>query len=522
MQQVQSIAARRATRRGFWGSFTLDHLWVLTILGLAALFISVLPLPPNDLWWHMAAGRIMVAEGAWLQTNRWAYTLPYETGYVYQSWLSEVLLYWLWRIGDVPLLVLTRTFVITASYGLMAWHAFRRTGQGKAVAIALVFAVLIGWNNWTLRPQTLALLPGAAFIVVLDSFLSRRVSARWLVALPPLMVVWVNLHGSFILGAVLLALAWLGVALSGIRKRPDTPGDQWSRLRSLTFVSLATLLATMVHPLGVGVFPYVRDLLTDTPSQTRIVEWQPPTNAISFTNTGFWFFLLLLLLPLLLASGRRRSSAADLLWYAALAWLTIGGVRYAMWFALALVPLYAEQFGALFQARRPVPTSPIFTASFALLFAGMFAATLPWLGPGRYLGPEAERLFANAGPHRWLLSNTTPVAATEWLADHPIEGRFWVDMSYSSYTIWELPEKQVFADLRVDMFPDAIWDDYFSIARGDQRSLALLDQWQITHLMLDRQGQAALTQLLTSTTGWCERYGDSNTVIVARCGAGAL
>ncbi|MDP9310373.1 MAG: hypothetical protein M3R24_05700, partial [Chloroflexota bacterium] len=324
MQQVQSIAPRRATSRRLWGSLTLDHLWVLTILGLAALFISVLPLPPNDLWWHMAAGRTMVDEGAWLQTNRWAYTLPYDAPYVYQSWLSEVLLYWLWRIGDVPLLVLMRTLVITASYGLVAWHALRRTGQGKAVALALLFAVLIGWNNWTLRPQTLALLPGAAFVVVLDAFLIRRASARWLVALPLLMVLWVNLHGSFILGAALLALAWFGSAVSTIRRPHGADHDPW-RLRALTLVGFATLLATMVHPLGVGVFPYVRDLLTDTPSQTRIVEWQPPTNAFSLTNTGFWFFLLVVLLPMLVARGRRRATATDLLWFAALAWLTIGG-----------------------------------------------------------------------------------------------------------------------------------------------------------------------------------------------------
>ncbi len=516
MQQVQSIAPRRVTSRRLWSSLTLDHLWVATILGLAALFISVLPLPPNDLWWHMAAGRTMVDEGAWLQTNRWAYTLPYDAPYVYQSWLSEVLLYWLWRIGDVPLLVLMRTLVITASYGLVAWHALRRTGQGKAVALALLFAVLIGWNNWTLRPQTLALLPGAAFVVVLDAFLIRRASARWLVALPLLMVLWVNLHGSFILGAALLALAWFGSAVSAIRRPHGADHDQW-RLRALMLVGFATLLATMVHPLGVGVFPYVRDLLTDTPSQTRIVEWQPPTNAFSLTNTGFWFFLLVVLLPMLVARGRRRATATDLLWFAALAWLTIGGVRYAMWFALALLPFYAEQFGSLLRERRSIPTSARFATSFGLLFAAMFVATLPWFGPGRYLGPEAERLFANAGPHRMLLSNTTPVAATDWLARHPLEGRFWVDMSYSSYTIWELPEKQVFADLRVDMFPDAIWEDYFTIAQGDQRSLALLDQWQITHLMLDRHGQAALAQLLTTTPGWCEVYGDSNTVIIARC-----
>src|SRR5690242_2018922 len=102
---------------------SLDHIWITTVVLVIWLFISVLPLPPNDLWWHMAAGRIMMHEGQFLHTNRWAYTLPAEVSYVYQSWLSELLMYGLWRFGDVPLLTLARTVAIGVSYGVIAWHA---------------------------------------------------------------------------------------------------------------------------------------------------------------------------------------------------------------------------------------------------------------------------------------------------------------------------------------------------------------------------------------------------------------
>ncbi len=393
----------------------------------------------------------------------------------------------------------------------------RRTGKGKAVAAALLLAVLIGWNNWTLRPQTLALLPGAAFLVVLDAYISRLASARWLVALPILMVVWVNLHGSFILGAVLLALAWVVLLAKTLGRRRNHDDDAWVRFRALTAASLATFVATMVHPLGFGVFAYVQDLLTDTPSQTRIAEWQPPTNAVAFGNTGFWVFIVILLLPVVISVGGKRPTAVDFLWYFSLAWLTIGGARYAMWFALALMPFIAEQIGAVFQGRRALPVNRGFAVSFGLLFAAGFVAVLPWFQPGRYLGRDAEHLFANSGRYRMLLGNMTPVGATDWLRANPISGRFWVDMSYSSYTIWELPEKQVFADLRVDMFPDHIWEDYFTISSGEKHSLDILDRWQITHLMLDLHGQRPLHTLLMKTAGWCERYNDQQTAIVARC-----
>jgi hypothetical protein len=496
---------------------TIDHLWVASLLALSWLFLSLAPLPPNDLWWHMAAGRAMVQEGAWIHTNRWAYTLPSDAPYVYQSWLSEVALYWLWWVGDVPLLALGRTLAITASYGVVAWHAWRRCGQGKAVALALLLAIMAGWSNWTLRPQTLALVPGAAFVVVLGEYLGRRAAARWLAALPALMVVWVNLHGSFVLGLGLLGLAWLGALIDASGGARPENGGVWRRVRLLTYCGVATLAAVMVHPLGLGIFGYVRQMLTNPPLQRWFVEWQPPRNDLSVLNSGFWFFALLLLLAALMALGPRRPSATDILWYVGLAWLAIGGVRYVMWFALLLFPLLADQLAALRVPSRSESGGSAFAAGIGLLLCSAMIVTLPWFMPVRYLGAGAEHLFATAGPYRLLLANTTPVAATELLAQQPIEGHFWADMTYTSYTIWRLPQKQVFADLRAELFPEAVWMDYFAIAQGDAQSLTKIDAWRITHLMLDREAQRSLHQLLLKTPGWCERYSDPNTVIMARC-----
>jgi hypothetical protein len=90
-------------------------------------------------------------------------------------------------------------------------------------------------------------------------------------------------------------------------------------------------------------------------------------------------------------------------------------------------------------------------------------------------------------------------------------------MSFSSYTIWRLPEKQVFADLRVELFPTAVWEEYFAIARGDRRSLDVIDHWDISHLLLDLHNQEALARLLSNTPGWCEAFREDRMAIYARC-----
>jgi hypothetical protein len=329
------------------------------------------------------------------------------------------------------------------------------------------------------------------------------------------MILWVNLHGSFALGIGVLGLAWLGEEINTRSKRL-TLRATWQHMAPLSYAGVATGLATLVHPLGVGIVPYVQTMLTNTSLQQWFVEWQPPTNAMSLTNTGFWFFLVLLLLAVLMASSQRRPSPTDLLWYCALAWLTISGERYAMWFALLLLPLLAEQLATIIRATAAVRIPAVMSVTYGGLLAALMIGVLPWFTPTRYLGAGSQTLFAQGDPYM-LLDSSTPLLATEWLAHHPIEGRFWTDMTYTSYTIWRLPDKQVFTDLRVELFPEPIWRDYFAIARGDMYSLAILDQWQITHVMLDSRWQADLDTLLMETPGWCEYYRDQRSAIIARC-----
>lgn len=498
------------------GRITLDMLGVATLLALVWLFISLLPLPPNDLWWHMAAGRTMAQEGAWITTNRWSYALPYDAPYVYQSWLSELVMYGAWVLAGVPGLHLLRTLAVVGAYAIVAWAAWRAAeGSGRAVVLALLMAVLAGWDNWTLRPQTLALLPGASLIAALSEYVAGRAGRRALIAPPLAMLLWVNLHGSFILGLALVWLAWLGAAAEAARGAPR------DRLRDLTAAAGLTTLAALFHPLGLGIFGYVRDMLGNAELQQGFVEWQPPTLTLDPLNPAFWAAAMLLLAAALLLAGPRRPRLAAVLWLAALAYLASDAIRYIIWFALAAAPVLAGQLAGRLPARGSPAPRPVAIGHLGVL-ALLMALTLPWREPGRiFAGGDVPGFSAASGPYQVLLAAQTPVGAAEWLAANPVAGRFWTDMSASSYTIWRMPEQQVMADLRVELFPRAVWEEYFAVAAGDEGSLAAIERWQITHLLLDRGYNAPLIERLAATPGWCERYQDRTHVVFAACDAPA-
>ncbi|NJP05365.1 MAG: hypothetical protein HC837_06950 [Chloroflexaceae bacterium] len=112
----------------------LEHLWVLVILGGVAIFISLSRTLPNDFWWHLKAGELIATTGL-PTTNIFAWTLPADTPYVYQSWLGEWLFYILYQLVGFPWSSLRGMCWVRWPLG---WWRWRRTG---AVALG-------AWRRW--------------------------------------------------------------------------------------------------------------------------------------------------------------------------------------------------------------------------------------------------------------------------------------------------------------------------------------------------------------------------------------
>lgn len=91
------LTTSRATPRVL-PALRLDHLWVLLSLSVIAACISLVPTSPNDFWWHLKAGELIATSGI-PTTNLFAWSLPADHPYVYQSWLGEWLFYQLYRLG---------------------------------------------------------------------------------------------------------------------------------------------------------------------------------------------------------------------------------------------------------------------------------------------------------------------------------------------------------------------------------------------------------------------------------------
>jgi len=462
--------------------------WGVALFFLLAVFM-LLPIQPNDYWWYLRLGSDILREGHIPTTDSYSFTRAGQP-MVYHSWLSAVLFWALYRLGGLTLTVAVRALILAATFTIV-WHTARQTGASARVAAAVtLLAAMVGSNNWAMRPQIFAYPLFALMLWQLWRWLRGKKSHWWIFAL--LMLLWVNLHGSFVLGFLLV-----GAALAG------GGGNRREMAISLGGITIAALL----NPRGWRVWQYVWTLLTDPASQHFGAEWQPPT---LHTWQGALFFGVLVALLLLIGwnfrAGRAKLSGTEWLWLAGFSIMAIIAVRYGIWFAMVVTPIATKQLCALRDRRmRANRGIPALNAAFLAMFIVLPLALLPGI---------REKWWADAPP---VLSADTPVAAVEWLAAHPeLPDGLWNDLAFSSYLIFALPQRPVWIDTRFELYPPAQWKTYRAIADAVSDWDARLDAAEISVLMLNPAATPKLVSAVESSSDWQKVYGDDTAQIYVK------
>ncbi len=498
-------------RRGQRWGLPIDLLWPLVILAGLTVYISLVPLPPNDFWWHLKIGELIHTTGRIPTTNIFAWTLPADAPFTYGAWLGEYLLYRLYHWGGLSLVIFARTLLASSTFALVGYEAQRRTGSWRLAALGVAFAGLMSLNNLIVRPQIWSWVPFMAFYILLSRYTAGKISRFWLLLCPVLMIFWVNAHGAFVLGPVLLSIFLVGETLrSLLHLEAALP---WKEIGWLAIILLLSLAATSVNPQFVGIYGYVVNMMTDAPSQGLVVEWQSPTpNGIA--NTVFFVSILAMLLAL--AYSRYRLTPTSTLLLVGFLWLAWTGQRYVVWYGLVVTPLFVDILSVLIPQRYTMAPSPRnwLNLLLALLLLTPVIAVQPWFVETLPL-PETywSRVWrgVEVGP---LLDLNTPVAATRYLREHP-GGQIFNEMGYGSYLIWAAPEQKVFIDPRVELYPLDMWEDYIHITNG-VRSLDLLTAYGADRVLLDRGSQEELSLVLASSAEWQREYRDDYTEIWRR------
>jgi hypothetical protein len=487
---------------------SIQHLWVVTALVGVFIFVNTHPIGPHDFWWHIAAGREIATTGRIPTVDVYSYTMMGEQYPSYQMyWLMEVVLYKLYHTGGPALVVFFQSLVITLAYFIVLMICWRRTQDWRLAAFGCLFAAALGINDWNVRPQAITFLLFALYLWAIDHY--RRTGHFWqLVMLPVGMVIWVNSHGTFPLGLILIGIWWADetwqIIMSLIRREKPA----WRRLVYPCVAMVLTGLVCLLNPRGTGVLAYLTTLTSNSVVQNLVPEWAPPMLG---TMEGNIFYAGLLLSTVIFAVSTRRASFYQVLTFLIFAVLALKTSRGIVWYGLAMAPVLTEHMAAIIRHIKPSNQtetkstgSPVLNRIFLFVLLAMALISLPWFKSVLPL-PEEK---AN------LISVETPIAATEYMLHENLPGRLFHAISFGSYLIWAgYPEYQVFVDPRIELFPPGIWRDYLSISNAQGNWQEQLNSYGVNTLMLSPEEQPLLVAAVNQSPEWRKVYEDTSTLI---------
>ncbi len=471
-------------------SRSYDLLWLslaLLILLPIAFFLSI---TPHDYWFYVRIGEDILRTGVIPRVDTFSYTFPGRPIF-YQPWLSAVIFWWAHSLGGATLTFLLRGICIDLAYALV-WALMRHVGTGTK--LATVLTILLGLSssmNWSMRPQMFAYPLFALMLWVLWHWQNGRPKLMW--TLPLATLLWANLHGSFILVFVLMGSAIVFGA-----------GDR----KKLILWFVVSLFATLINPRGVFVWEFVSQMLSSPSDQLFATEWRPPVNAGWQMNIFFGW--LLLFIPLV-ALSPRRLSVLEWIWFLGFGWLALSGLRYVIWFMFIMAVLSGALLAELLKSFQRTSTAKESNPTFNYaLSAFIFMLPLMML-PG-----IRESWWKDAPPA--YHEATTPIAATQWLADHPnLAGPLFNEYTFGSYLTFALPSRLLWIDNRFNAYPPEHWKKYQVISSAQYSWERLLDEDKINLLMLSLTTQKTLIDAVQDSDQWCEQYRDKTAVIFSRC-----
>ena len=356
-----------------------------------ALAVFLLPVVSPDIFWHLSAGRFMVAARTWPRADWLSFTMQGRP-WVDFEWLCQLIWFGALHFGGWWALVALKAAVFVAA-GLCLWRLldlYDVGAEGKTLSLVAWAVAWIPLND--LRPENFSVL---LFTVQLWFLEARRLGRKppipaW--SLPILYVVWANLHAGFFYGLVLFAiyvavdLLRHGGAASRHPGESRGPGGNWlSRLRLAPErrdfgLLLASAAATLVNPYGWGLhgvlWEHARDMAT---LQTYITEWQQPY----LFNAWLIPFWLLMLATMTVVFSRwlqdRDVPAEHWLLLAFFSYSAAAHARLVVYLVLVAVPISAAHLGHLYWTRKRSvrePATVLATLAFAAFFLERMGPTL--------------------------------------------------------------------------------------------------------------------------------------------------
>ncbi len=443
-----------------------------------------------DIWWHLRNARNLVQFHSFSGVDSYSFSAAGSPRINFE-WLSEIPFFLGFKALGLPGLLAVYFAVLVLIYVGVYYRVWRAGADCKDAAVATLGAICLGTVSMAPRMLLFGWLSMVGLLLVLDRF-QRTGKGIWL--LPPLFMLWINLHGSWVFGMIVLALTIASGLVEGewglVVARRWPPAE----LKKLLLASAASAVALFINPFGYKLVLYPYDLLRRQQRAVQYVEeWQP----VNFSTTSGKLMLVVIFALLAAALFSRRWWKLDEVLLTAFAlWAALSHARFLFFVGLILAPILAPRL-TLFPPYERELDKPWLNG---IVMAAVVGAMIFFFPSGAQLQQKVDEEY--------------PKAALEFIQRLPLKGRIFNEYAWGGYMEWHAPAWKTFIDGRADIFVyNGVFDDFLR-ATGLERSFEILDKYRIDYVFVTPD--EPLVYLLRHSPAWHLIYTDKVAVLFER------
>lgn len=471
---------------------SLPKLFFILVL-ISCFIFFIRPIGDPDFWWHIKTGELILKTHTIPNADQYSFTAT-GTPWVAHEWLSEVILFSTYRVGGIVLTQIIFTFLSLSAFGLSIASTVDKSNlyaMGGSFFLGYLLSTPVLWA----RPQIFSFLNFGLFFFLLHRF-KQSEKIKYIVPIPFLMIFWVNMHGSFILGIGLIGIFLIGniIEKSILKYKSALKGQRLFSKYALVLGCLLVIsfLVSLINPNGSKIILYPFQTINDSSIQSYIQEWASPN-----FHEPTWIPLVVMFIALIGFSLRSNKtySITEILLIIVFGYLALSAVKHVMYFAIVSIPVLSDLISEAFPYKKKVqkktiPTLVMSAISFSIM-----------------LIIAAYKIVHLSQKQSSLNEEKLPINAVSYIDKEGIKGKIFNSYNWGGYLIWRLfPENKVYIDGRCDMYGSSFIHRYVDISNAKPGWQNALSDDGIEYVLIEPN--TYLAYALKSSSEWTIIYSD--------------
>ncbi|EKD96209.1 MAG: hypothetical protein ACD_24C00139G0003 [uncultured bacterium] len=494
-------------------NFRMEYL-ILVIVGMMLLY--TFPSDP-DFGWHYKYGEYIVNKRELLTDNIFSYTYPdYKWSNSY--WISQIIIYSLFKLtGPILTSLLAGSIISFLIFYLLLKINGATSLFGKTISSLIIFIALSSFQV-TIRP----LFFSTIFLFLLLYILMKK--EKYVIFLPLLFPLWVNMHADFTMALMILGLYFASKSYTELKNKSLKKFE----LARRTLIYLLCLAATLLNPNGINLWT---TLIKDTAhfkDYIGISEMLPLNLSIANTTViNMIFMSSSLILASALLSNKlyklnnpvREDKKFEYWYIISVIIFFIWSIRSIYFFRiLVILGIFAVDYlwGNLALLLVHKLNKPL-VDTVAKYIGGMILPVLLISSMELFF----KSLDTTLSVDKFCKKTKYPCGAITYLKQNKLKGNMFNHYNFGGFLIWQLPEYKTFIDGRMPSWRDKdgyLFKEYNDIisnpAENFDKFTNLVQKYNIGFVLDYKDNK--LYKYLSGEKGWKEVYSDEAAAVLTQ------